>query len=151
MLKEILNELPDKQSMILTHLVQGFTGTLSLDGKPTFRLKETFKALSPKIDIAILTVDIRTIVAVAFFVVCMVVMYKMFWMLEQCVPVTQEAASKTRARRWKYAVAGIFVGAWICAGGIIFAFNMPEALDAVVLAGPITISVPILAWVFLVY
>jgi hypothetical protein len=104
-----------------------------------------------KIDITILTSDIRTIVAVAFFVVCMVVMSKMFWMLEQCVPVTQEAASKARARRWKSAVAGIVVGAWICAGGIVFAFNMPKALYAVVLAGPITITVPLLAWVFLVY
>jgi hypothetical protein len=104
-----------------------------------------------KIDITILTTDIRTIVAVAFFVVCIVVMSKMFWMLEQCVPVNQEAASKARARRWKGAVAGIVVGAWICAGSIVFAFNMPEVLDAVVLAGPITITVPVLAWVFLVY
>jgi hypothetical protein len=104
-----------------------------------------------KIDITILTVDIRTIVAIAFFLVCMVVMSRMFWMLEQCVPVTQEPASKARARRWKSAVAGIVVGAWICAGGIVFAFNMPEALHAVVLAGPITITVPVLAWVFLVY
>jgi hypothetical protein len=48
-------------------------------------------------------------------------------------------------------VAGIVVGAWICAGSIVFAFNMPEVLDAVVLAGPITITVPVLAWVFLVY
>jgi hypothetical protein len=104
-----------------------------------------------KIDITILTVDIKTIVAITFFVVCMVVMAKMFWMLEQCVPVTQEAASKARARRWKSAVAGIVVGAWICAGGIVFAFNLSEALHAVVLAGPITITVPVLAWVFLVY
>lgn len=104
-----------------------------------------------KIDTATLTSDIRTIVAVAFFVVCMVVMYKMFWMLEQCVPVTQEAASKARARRWKAIVAGIVVGAWICAGGMVFAFNMPEVLDAVVLAGPIIITIPVLAWVFLVY
>lgn len=100
---------------------------------------------------AILTDDIRIIVAVAFFVVCMAVMYKMFWMLEQCVPLNQEAASKASARRWKEVVAGIVVGAWVCAGGIVFAFNMPEALDAVVLAGPITITVPVLAWVFLVY
>ena len=100
---------------------------------------------------ATLTVDIRTIVAVAFFVVCMAVMYKMFWMLEQCVPINQEPASKARAKRWKGVVAGIFVGVWICAGVIVFSFNMPEALEAVVLAGPITITVPVFAWVFLVY
>jgi hypothetical protein len=149
--KEIQSKLPDKLPMILTHLVLDFTGTLSLYGKPTSRLKESLKALSKKIDIAILTSDIITIVAVAFFLMCMVVMYKMFWMLEQCVPLTQEAASKARARRWKGAVAGFVVGAWICAGGIVFAFNMPEVLDAVVLAGPIIITVPVLAWVFLVY
>ena len=100
---------------------------------------------------AILTVDIRTIIAVAFFLVCMVVMYKMFWMLEQCVPLTQETASKARAKRWKITVAGIVVGVWICAGSFIYTFNMPETADAVVLAGPITITVPVLAWVFLVY
>ncbi len=100
---------------------------------------------------AILRDDIRTIVAVAFFVVCMVVMYRMFWMLEQCVPVNQEAISKARAKRWKETVAGIFFGVWICAGVIVYAFNMQEALKAVVLAGPITITVPVLAWVFLVY
>ena len=149
--KEILSKLPDKLPMIRTHLVQDFIETLSLDGKPASRLKESLKALSRKIDIKILTVDIKTIVAVAFFVVCMVVMSKMFWMLEQCVPVIQEAASKTRARRWKYAVAGIVVGAWICAGGIVFALNMSQALHAVVLAGPITLSIPVLVWVLLVY
>jgi uncharacterized membrane protein SirB2 len=151
MSRGITIELSGKQPIILTHLVLDFTGTLLLDGKPAFRLKESLKALPEKMDIAILTSGIGTIVAVAFFVVCMVVMSKMFWMLEQCVPLTQEAASKARARQWKYTVAGIVVGAWICAGGIVLAFNMPEVLEAVVLAGPITITFPVLTWVFLVY
>jgi hypothetical protein len=90
---------------------------------------------------------IRTIVAVAYFVVCAVVMHKMSWMLEQCVPLTQEAASKARARRWK----GVVVGAWVCAGGIALGFAMPKALCAVVLGGPIAITFPVLVWVFLVY
>ena len=149
--KEIRSKLSDKLPMILTHLVPGFTGTLSLYGKSASSLKESLKVLPSKIDIAILTVDIRTIVALAFFMVCMVVMHKMFWMLEQCVPVNQEAASKMRARRWKGAVAGIVVGVWICADGIVFAFNISKTLYAVVLAGSITITVPVLAWVFLVY
>jgi len=96
-------------------------------------------------------VVIRTIVAVAFFVVCAVVMHKMFWMLEQCVPITQEAASKARARRWKGAVAAVVVGAWVCASSIAFGFDMPKALCAVVFAGPIAITLPVLVWVFLVY
>ena len=94
---------------------------------------------------------IKTVVAVAFFVVCAGVMHEMFWMLEQCVTITQEAASKARARRWKGVVAAVVVGAWLCAGGIVFGFDMPKALCAVVVAGPIAISVPVLAWVFLVY
>jgi len=94
---------------------------------------------------------IRIIVAVAFFVVCAVVMHKMFWMLEQCVPISQEAASKARARRWKGTVATVVVGAWICAGGIAFGFDMPKAMCAVVFAGPIAITFPGLVWVFLVY
>jgi hypothetical protein len=94
---------------------------------------------------------IRTIVAVVFFVVCAVVMHKMFWMLEQCVPMTQETASKARARRWKIAVAVVVVGAWLCAACIAFAFNMPKAMCAVVFAGPIAITFPVLAWIFLVY
>ncbi len=94
---------------------------------------------------------VKTIVAVTFFVVCAVVMHKMFWMLEQCVPITQEAASKARARRWKGTVAAIVVGAWLCAAGIALGFDMPKALCAVVFAGPMAISVPVLAWVFLVY
>ncbi|MBN1509507.1 MAG: hypothetical protein JW955_21850 [Sedimentisphaerales bacterium] len=94
---------------------------------------------------------IRTIVAVAFFVVCAVVMHRMFWMLEQCVPITQEAASKARARRWKGAVAAVVVGAWLCAAGIAFGFDMPKAMRAVVFAGPMAITVPVLAWVLLVY
>jgi hypothetical protein len=96
-------------------------------------------------------VIIRTIVAVAFFVVCAVVMHKMFWMLEQCVPITQEAASKARARRWKDAVAAVVVGAWVCGSGIAFGFDMPKAMCAVVFAGPMAITVPVLVWVFLVY
>ncbi len=145
------SELLYKLSMIFKHMVLDFTGTSSLDGKPASGLKESLKALSKKIDITTLIVCIKTIVAVAFFVVCVVVMGKMFWMLEQCVPINQEAVFKARARRWKGTVAGIVAGAWICAGGIIFAFNMPKVLNALVLAGPITISVPVLAWVFLVY
>jgi len=94
---------------------------------------------------------IRTIVAVAFFVVCAVVMHKMFWMLDQCVPSSQEPESKARARRWKGAVAAVVVGAWVSAICIAFAFDMPKALCAVVFAGPIAITVPVLAWVFLVY
>ncbi|MEN6428443.1 MAG: hypothetical protein ABFE13_24110 [Phycisphaerales bacterium] len=94
---------------------------------------------------------IRTIVAVVFFLVCAVVMHKMLWMLEQCVPVTQEMASKARARRWKHAVAAVVVGAWVCATCIAFGLDMPEAMRAVVFTGPIVITVPVLAWVFLVY
>ena len=94
---------------------------------------------------------IRTIVALIFFVVCAVVMHKMFWMLEQCVPITQEAASKARARRWKGIVAAAVVGAWVCASGIAFGFDMPKALCAVVFGGPIAITFPVLVWVFLVY
>ena len=94
---------------------------------------------------------IRTIVAVAFFVVCAVVMYEMFWMLEQCVPITQEAASKARARCWKGIVAAVVVGAWLCAGGIALGLNMPKALCAVVFGGPIAITFPVLVWVLLVY
>jgi hypothetical protein len=94
---------------------------------------------------------IRTIVAVVFFVVCAVVMHKMFWMLEQCVPITQETASKARARRWKDAVAAVVVSAWVCAICIAFGFNMPKAMCAVVFAGPIAITVPVLVWVLLVY
>jgi len=94
---------------------------------------------------------IRTIVAVAFFVVCAVVMHKMFWMLEQCVPITQETASKARARRWRGAVATVVVGAWVCASGIAFGLDMPKAMCAVVFAGPIAITFPVLVWVLLVY
>jgi hypothetical protein len=94
---------------------------------------------------------IKTIVAVAFFAVCAVVMHEMLGMLEQCVPLTQEAASQARARRWKGLVAAVVVGAWVCAGGIALGFDMPKALWAVVFAGPIAITVPVLAWVFLVY
>lgn len=94
---------------------------------------------------------IKTIVAVVFFVVCAVVMHKMFWMLEQCVPTSQEAIPKARARRWKGTVAAVVVGAWVCASGIAFGFDMPKALCAVVFGGPIAITFPVLVWVFLVY
>lgn len=149
--KEIQSELPDKLSMILKHMVLDFTGTSSLDGKPISTIKESLKTPSKIIDITILIVCIKTIVAFAFFVTCAVLMNKMFWMLEQCVPINQEAAFKARARRWKRIVATFVIGAWICAFVIVFAFNMPKALQAVVFAGPITITVPVLAWVFLVY
>ncbi len=94
---------------------------------------------------------IRTIVAVAFFVVCVVGMNKVFWMLDQCVPSSQEAEAKARARRWKGAVAAVVVGAWVCASGIALGFDMPKALCAVVFAGPMAITFPVLVWVFLVY
>jgi hypothetical protein len=94
---------------------------------------------------------IRTMVAVAFFVVCAVGMHRMFWMLEQCVPTSQEAIPKARARRWRGIVAAVVVGAWLCAGGIALGFGMPKALWAVVFAGPIAITFPVLVWVFLVY
>jgi len=79
-----------------------------------------------------------------------VVMHKMFWMLEQCVPVNQETASRARARRWKHAVAAVVAGAWVCAAGVAYGLDMPEAMCTVVFAGPIAITVPVLAWVFLV-
>jgi hypothetical protein len=94
---------------------------------------------------------IRTIVAVAFLVVCTVAMHKMFWMLEQCVPITQEAASKARARRWKGAVAAVVASTWLCATGIAFGLDMPKVMYAVVFAGPIAITFPVLVWVLLVY
>jgi hypothetical protein len=94
---------------------------------------------------------VRTIVAVAFLVMCMVVMHKVFWMLEQCVPRNQEAAAKARARRWKGAVAAVVVSAWICAICIALGFDMPKAMCAVMFAGPGAITIPVLVWVFLIY
>lgn len=94
---------------------------------------------------------IRTMVAVAFVAVCAVVMYKMFWMLEQCVPTSPEAIPKARARRWKGIVAAVVAGTWICAAGIALGFGMPRSLYAVVFAGPVAVSFPVLVWVFLVY
>ena len=94
---------------------------------------------------------VKIIVAVAFLMVCAVVMYRMFWMLEQCVPVTQEAKSKARARRWKGAVAAVVVGAWLCAIGIAFGLGMSKAMCEIVFAGPIIVTIPVLVWVFLVY
>jgi hypothetical protein len=94
---------------------------------------------------------IRTIVAVVFFAVCVVVMNKVFWMLELCVPNSQEPESKARARRWKDAVAAVVLGPWVCAICIAFGLDMPKALCAVVFAGPIVITFPVLVWVLLVY
>jgi len=78
-------------------------------------------------------------------------MHAMFRMLEQCVPISQETASKARARRWKGAAAAVVVGAWVCGACIAFGLGMPKGLYAVVFAGPMAISFPVLAWVFLVY
>ncbi|HNS22506.1 MAG TPA: hypothetical protein PKH24_18525 [Sedimentisphaerales bacterium] len=94
---------------------------------------------------------IKTIVAVAFLVACVVVMNKVYWMLEMCVPTSREEKAKARARRWKGAVAAVVVGAWACGACIAFGFGMPKVLYAVVFAGPGVISLPVLAWVFLVY
>lgn len=94
---------------------------------------------------------IKTIVAVVFLAVCVVVMHKMFWMLEQCVPTSQEEKARARARRWKGVVAAVVVGAWACGAGIAFGLGMPKVLYAAVFAGPLAISFPVLAWVFLVY
>lgn len=94
---------------------------------------------------------IQTIVAVVFLVVCVVVMNKMFWMLEQCVPTSQEEKAKAVARRWKGIVAAVVIGAWACGACIALGFGMPKVLYAVVFAGPMAISFPVLAWVFLVY
>jgi len=94
---------------------------------------------------------IRTIVIVAFLAACAVVMHRMFWMLEQCVPITQEARSKARAWRWKGAVAAVVVGAWVCAAGIALGFGMPKAMWAAVFAGPIAVTLPVVVWVLLVY
>ena len=94
---------------------------------------------------------IRTIVAVAFFVVCAGVMYKVFGMLDMCVPTSQEPEAKARARRWKKAVAAVIIGAWVCAGCIALGFQMPKTLCAVVFAGAFTTTVPVIVWVLLVY
>ena len=94
---------------------------------------------------------VRTIVAVAFFVVCAVVMNKVFWMLDQCVPSSKDELLRRRARRWKGAVAAVVVGAWFCGGCIAFGFNMPKTMCAVVFLGPLLITFPVLVWVLLVY
>jgi hypothetical protein len=94
---------------------------------------------------------IRTILAVAFFVVCAAVMHKVFGMLDMCVPISKETEARARARRWKVAVAAVVVGAWVCAACIAFGFHMPKAMCAVVFAGPVAITVPVLVWVLLVY
>lgn len=138
--------MPDNLSMVLNHIIPGFTGKSSLNGE-----NESLKAIAAKIDITILVISIKIIVTIPFFVACIVLMSKMFWMLEQCIPISQEAAFKARARRWKVIVAAAVIGAWICAIGIIFIFNMPKTLCAVVLAGPIAVTAPVFAWLFLVY
>ena len=92
---------------------------------------------------------IRTVVAVAFFVVCVVVMNKVFWMIDQCVPSSKDELLRRRARRWKGAVAAVVVGAWVCAGCIAFGFHMPKAMCAVVFLGPVVITFPVLVWVLL--
>ena len=94
---------------------------------------------------------IKTIVAVAFFVACAGVMYKVFAMLDMCVPTSQEPEAKARARRWKEAVAAVVAGGWVCAACIAFGFHMPEILRLVVFAGAFAITVPVLVWVLLVY
>ncbi len=94
---------------------------------------------------------IRTIVAVAFFVASAVMMGKVFGMLDECVPASQEAEIKARARRRKEVVAAVVVGAWVCAVCIAFVFNMPQALCVVVFAGAAVITVPVIVWVLLVY
>lgn len=94
---------------------------------------------------------IRAIVAVVFFAACVVAMHRMFWMLEQCVPTSQEAIPKARARRWKAAVAAVVAGAWVGALGIVLAFDLSDWLRAAVFAGPIAVTVPVAVWVLLVY
>ncbi len=94
---------------------------------------------------------IKTVVAVAFFLVCAVVMYKVFAMLDMCVPTSQEPEAKKRARQWKKAVAAVVVGAWVCAACIAFGFHMTDALRIVVFTGAFTVSVPVIVWVLLVY
>jgi hypothetical protein len=94
---------------------------------------------------------IKTIVAVVYLAVCVVVMNKVFWMLELCVPISQEPEAKARARRWKGAVAAVVVGAWLCATCLAFGFDMPRVMYAIVFAGPIAITFPVLVWVLLVY
>ncbi|HON92375.1 MAG TPA: hypothetical protein PK373_06230 [Sedimentisphaerales bacterium] len=94
---------------------------------------------------------IKTTIAVVFLAVCAVVMHKMYWMLEMCVPTSQEEKAKARARRWKSIVTAVVVGAWVCGVCLTFGLDMPKALRAVVFAGPMAISFPVLAWVFLVY
>jgi len=94
---------------------------------------------------------IRTLIAVAFLLGCVVVMNQVFWMLDQCVPSSKEAEAIARARRWKEAVAGVVLGAWVCAAGIVLGLHMSEVLRVIVFAGPAVITVPVLAWVLLGY
>jgi hypothetical protein len=78
-------------------------------------------------------------------------MHNVLWMLELCVPSSQEAEPKARARRWKGAVAAVVLGAWVSALCIAFGFHMPDVLRVVVFAGPLVITFPVLVWVSLVY
>jgi hypothetical protein len=94
---------------------------------------------------------IETVVAAVFFGVCVVGMGRVFGMLDQCVPSSPEPEAKARARRWKYAVAAVVVGAWLCAVCLAFGLHMPKVLCIVVFSGPAAITAPVLAWVLLVY
>ncbi len=94
---------------------------------------------------------IQTVVAAVFFVACAAGMGKVFGMLDQCVPTSQEPEAKARARSWKYAVAAVIIGAWLCAAGIVFGFHMSKALSVVVFSGPAALTAPVLVWVLLVY
>ncbi len=94
---------------------------------------------------------IRTIVAVAYLVVCAVAMGKVFWMLDLCTPSSQEPEAKAEARRWKGTVAAVVVGAWVCAAGIAFGLHLSEALRVVVFTGPAVVSLPVLVRVVLLH
>lgn len=93
---------------------------------------------------------IRTIVAGVFFVVCAAVMHKVFWMLDQCVPSSQEPEARAAAWRWRGAVAAVVVGAWACAAGIVLGFDMPRVLRTVVLVGAGAVTFPPFIWVILI-
>jgi hypothetical protein len=92
---------------------------------------------------------VSTIVAVVFFVVCVGVMNRTFWMLDQCIPSSRDELVRRKARRWKYAVAAVVVGAWLCAGCLVFGLDMPKTTSALVFLGPLLITFPVLVWVLL--
>ena len=95
-------------------------------------------------------VVIKTMVAGVFFVVCAAVMRKVFWMLDQCVPSSQEPEAKATAWRWRGAVAAVVVGAWAGAAGLVFGFDMPRVLRLVVFVGAGVITFPPTVWVILI-